>query len=40
MGESITFDMVYGYAEMPEQDLGVKIDLHDWQVPGEPAAAC
>jgi hypothetical protein len=35
MGESITFGMVAHYAEMLEQDLGVTIDLHDWQVPGE-----
>lgn len=35
MGESITFGMTARYAEMLEQDLGVKIDLHDWQVPGD-----
>ena len=35
LGESITYGMVERYAEMLEEDLGVKIDLHDWQVPGE-----
>ncbi|HEY44853.1 MAG TPA: hypothetical protein G4O11_12810 [Anaerolineae bacterium] len=35
MGESITMGMTARYAEMLEQDLGVKIDLHDWQIPGD-----
>jgi hypothetical protein len=33
MGESITFGLVSRYAELLEQDLGVWIDLHDWQEP-------
>jgi hypothetical protein len=35
MGESITFGTVSRYAKILEQDLGVKIDLHDWQTPSE-----
>jgi hypothetical protein len=35
MGESITFETVSRYAEILEQDLGVQIDLHDWQAPSE-----
>ena len=35
MGESITMGMVTRYAEILGQDLGVTIDFHDWQVPGE-----
>ena len=32
LGESITFGMTYRYAEILEQDLGVSITLHNWQV--------
>jgi hypothetical protein len=33
LGESITVGMTNRYAEILEQDLGVTILLHDWQVP-------
>ena len=33
IGESITFDMTARYAEVLEQDLGVTINFHNWQIP-------
>lgn len=32
LGDSITFEMIYLYAAILEQDLGVKIELHGWSV--------
>jgi hypothetical protein len=30
LGESMNFGMISRYAEMLEQDLGVRVELHDW----------